>query len=79
MSAKRDNEDYVRARGILAMIGSAVFTGVAGRFFAIYLNVASPDAFGFGGLSLVLVGGVGMILFSDSRRAELSGCSGALA
>jgi branched-chain amino acid transport system permease protein len=73
LRAIRDNEDYARARGIsvsrqrmLAMIGSAVFTGIAGGFFAIYLRVASPDVFGFGALSLalsmVLIGGVGTIV-----------------
>ncbi|MGI9506966.1 MAG: branched-chain amino acid ABC transporter permease [Geminicoccaceae bacterium] len=73
LRAIRDNEDYARARGIsvsrqrmLAMVVSAVFTGVAGGFFAIYLRVASPDVFGFGALSLalsmVLIGGVGTIM-----------------
>ena len=73
LRAIRDNEDYARARGIsvsrqrmLAMVASAVFTGVAGGFFAIYLRVASPDVFGFGALSLalsmVLIGGVGTIM-----------------
>jgi len=73
LRAIRDNEDYARARGIsvsrqrmLAMIISAVFTGMAGGVFAIYLRVASPDVFGFGALSLalsmVLIGGVGTIL-----------------
>ena len=73
LRAIRDNEDYARARGIsvsrqrmLAMIVSAVFTGIAGGFFAIYLRVASPDVFGFGALSLalsmVLIGGVGTIM-----------------
>ena len=72
LRAIRDNEDYARARGVsvsrqrmLAMVGSAVFTGIAGGFFAIYLRVASPDVFGFGALSLalsmVLIGGVGTI------------------
>ena len=72
LRAARDNEDYARARGLnvarqrtLALVGSAVFTGVAGGFYAIYLRVASPDVFGFGTLSLalsmVLVGGVSSI------------------
>lgn len=72
LRAARDNEDYARARGLnvarqrtLALIGSAVFTGIAGGFYAIYLRVASPEVFGFGTLSLalsmVLVGGVGSI------------------
>lgn len=70
--ALRDNEDYARARGIsiarqrvVTLVISAVFTGVAGGFYAIYLRVASPDVFGFGTLSLalsmVLIGGVGTI------------------
>ena len=72
LRAVRDNEDYARARGIsisrqriLALVISAIFTGVAGGFYAIYLRVASPDVFGFGTLSLalsmVLIGGVGTI------------------
>lgn len=73
LRALRDNEDYARARGIsvtrqriLALMASAVFTGVAGGFFAIYLRVASPEVFKFGLstliLSMVLIGGVGTIL-----------------
>lgn len=72
LKALRDNEDYARARGvsisvqrILALVASAVFTGIAGGFYAIYLRVASPEVFGFGTLSLalsmVLIGGVGTI------------------
>ncbi|MEO1000328.1 MAG: branched-chain amino acid ABC transporter permease [Pseudomonadota bacterium] len=72
LRAIRDNEDYARARGVtiarqrtLALVLSAVFTGVAGGFYAIYLRVASPEVFGFGTLSLalsmVLVGGVGTV------------------
>ena len=72
LRAVRDNEDYACARGIsisrqriLALVLSAVFTGVAGGFYAIYLRVASPDVLGFGTLSLalsmVLIGGVGTI------------------
>ena len=72
LKAVRDNEDYAQARGIsisrqrmLALVASAVFTGMAGGFYAIYLRVASPEVFGFGTLSLalsmVLVGGVGTI------------------
>lgn len=72
LRAVRDNEDYALARGIsisrqrmLALVLSAVFTGISGGFYAIYLRVASPDVFGFGTLSLalsmVLIGGVGTI------------------
>lgn len=70
--AVRDNEEYAVARGIslarqriLVLVISAVFTGIAGGFYAIYLRVASPEVFGFGTLSLalsmVLIGGVGTI------------------
>jgi len=59
--ALRDNEEYASARGIsisrarlLALVASAIFPGVAGGFFAIYLRVASPEVLGFGTLSLVL-------------------------
>ena len=59
--ALRDNEEYASARGIsissartLALIASAIFPGIVGGFFAIYLRVASPDVLGFGALSLVL-------------------------
>ena len=59
--ALRDNEDYARARGIsitrariLVLVASAVFPGIAGGFFAIYLRVASPEVLGFGTLSLIL-------------------------
>lgn len=72
LKAVRDNEEYAQARGIsisrqrmLALVASAIFTGTAGGFYAIYLRVASPEVFGFGTLSLVLsmvlVGGVGTI------------------
>ncbi len=72
LKALRDNEDYARARGvsisvqrIAALVASAIFTGIAGGFYAIYLRVASPEVFGFGTLSLalsmVLIGGVGTI------------------
>lgn len=73
LRAVRDNPDYAASRGIsvarqrtLALMLSAIFTGVAGGFYAIYLRVASPDVFGFATLSLalsmVLIGGVGSIL-----------------
>ena len=70
--ALRDNQDYALSRGIslakqrvLTLAASALFTGVAGGFYATYLRVASPQIFGFGTLSLVLsmllVGGIGTI------------------
>ena len=70
LKAVRDAEDYAAARGIsvsrqriLVLILSAIFTGIAGGFYAIYLRVASPEVFGFGTLSLalsmVLIGGTG--------------------
>ena len=73
LQAVRDNEDYARARGIsitrqrvLALVLSAVFTGIAGGFFAVYLRVASPEVLSFGTLSLalsmVLIGGAGTVI-----------------
>lgn len=70
--AVRDNADYAQARGIsvarqrvLALILSAIFPGIAGGFFAIYLRVAAPDVLSFGTLSLalsmVLIGGTATI------------------
>lgn len=70
LKAVRDAEDYAESRGIsvsnqriLVLVLSAVFTGVAGGFYAIYLRVASPEVFGFGtlalALSMVLIGGTG--------------------
>ncbi|MFK7751077.1 MAG: branched-chain amino acid ABC transporter permease [Sedimentitalea sp.] len=70
--AVRDNEDYARARGIsvarqrvFALVLSAIFPGIAGGFFAIYLRVAAPDVLSFGTLSLalsmVLIGGTATI------------------
>ncbi len=70
LKAVRDAEDYAAARGISVsrqrvsvLVLSAIFTGVAGGFYAIYLRVASPEVFGFGTLSLalsmVLIGGAG--------------------
>lgn len=72
LKAVRDAEDYAAARGIsvarqriLALTLSAIFTGIAGGFYAIYLRVASPEVFGFGTLSLalsmVLIGGVNTV------------------
>lgn len=73
LRAVRDNPDYAAARGIsvarqriLVLVLSAVFTGIAGGFYAIYLRVASPEVFGFSTatlvLSMVLIGGVGSIV-----------------
>ncbi len=70
LKAVRDAEDYAASRGIsvsrqriTVLVLSAIFTGVAGGFYAIYLRVASPEVFGFGTLSLalsmVLIGGAG--------------------
>lgn len=70
--AVRDNEDYAQARGIsvarqrvLALVASAIFPGIAGGFFAIYLRVAAPEVLSFGTLSLalsmVLIGGTATI------------------
>jgi len=70
--ALRDNEDYALSRGIslarqrvLTLMASALFTGMAGGFYATYLRVASPQVFGFGILSLVLsmllVGGISSV------------------
>lgn len=73
LRAVRDNEDYATARGIsvarqriTVLVASAVLTGVAGGFYAIYLRVAAPEVFSFGTLSLVLsmvlIGGAGSII-----------------
>lgn len=73
LRAVRDNPEYAMSRGIsvalqrvLVLVASAVFTGVAGGFYAIYLRVASPEVFGFSLgtliLSMVLIGGAGSIL-----------------
>jgi branched-chain amino acid transport system permease protein len=71
--ALRDNEDYARARGIsvarqrvLALVLSAIFPGLAGGFFAIYLRVAAPEVLSFGtvslALSMVLIGGTSSVI-----------------
>lgn len=73
LMAVRDNEDYAVSRGIsitrqrvLALMLSALFPGIAGGFFAIYLRVASPEVLSFGTLSLalsmVLIGGTGSVV-----------------
>lgn len=72
LKAVRDAEDYAAARGVsvsrqrvLVLVLSAIFTGIAGGYYAIYLRVASPEVFGFGtvslALSMVLIGGTGTI------------------
>jgi branched-chain amino acid transport system permease protein len=65
IQALRDQEDYAIARGIslahtrlLTLMASALFTGIAGGFYAIYLGVVSPDVFSFTITSTVL----GMLL-----------------
>ncbi|UYV35756.1 branched-chain amino acid ABC transporter permease [Rhodobacteraceae bacterium D3-12] len=71
--AVRDNEGYAQARGIsvarqrvLALVASAIFPGIAGGFFAIYLRVAAPEVLSFSTLSLalsmVLIGGTATIV-----------------
>lgn len=71
--AVRDNEDYAQARGIsiarqrvMALVASAIFPGIAGGFFAIYLRVAAPEVLSFSTLSLalsmVLIGGTATII-----------------
>ncbi len=70
--ALRDNKYYAISRGIseararlLTLTASALFTGMAGGFYASYVRVASPDAFGLGFLtlllSILLLGGVATI------------------
>lgn len=72
LRAVRDNPDYATARGIsvarqriAVLVLSAVFTGIAGGFYAIYLRVASPEVFSFSTLaltlSMVLIGGAGSV------------------
>ena len=70
--ALRDNKYYAIARGVsesktraITLMASALFTGVAGAFYASYLRVASPDAFSLSFLtlllSILLVGGSGTL------------------
>jgi branched-chain amino acid transport system permease protein len=72
LKAVRDAEDYATARGISVartrisvLVLSAIFTGIAGGFYTIYLRVASAEVFGFGTMSLVLsmvlIGGVNSV------------------
>lgn len=88
--AVRDAQDYSTARGIsvsrqriLALVLSAVFTGIAGGFYAIYLRVASPEVFGFGTMSLVLsmvlLGGVGTLYGPIAAALALTFITEALA
>lgn len=90
LRALRDDEGYARARGIaiarqrvLALVTSAIFTGVAGGFYAIYLRVASPEVFGFStmalALSMVLIGGVGTIVGPIMAALALTFATEALA
>ncbi|MEL6233005.1 MAG: alpha/beta fold hydrolase [Pseudomonadota bacterium] len=70
--AMRDAKYYAISRGapeggtrLLTLAASALFTGIAGGFYASYVRVASPDIFGLGPLTLILsillVGGAGTI------------------
>jgi len=70
--ALRDNETYAVSRGIrLAWVRlatfaiSAVFPGVIGAVYALYVRSASPDLFGFAFLtimlSIILLGGIGTL------------------
>ncbi|MEM6744695.1 MAG: alpha/beta fold hydrolase [Pseudomonadota bacterium] len=70
--ALRDNKYYAISRGVpeartrlLAMLASALPTGMAGAFYGSYVRVASPDAFGIGFLtlllSILLLGGAGTL------------------
>ncbi|MEM8740291.1 MAG: alpha/beta fold hydrolase [Pseudomonadota bacterium] len=70
--AMRDAKYYAISRGapeggtrLLTLCASALFTGMAGGFYASYVRVASPDIFGLGPLTLILsillVGGAGTV------------------
>ena len=70
--ALRDNEDYAVSRGVslarhrlLTLCASAMFTGIAGAFYAAYQRNASVDVFGASLstviLSMVLLGGTSTI------------------
>lgn len=70
--ALRDNETYAVSRGVrLASVRlatfaiSAVFPGVIGAVYALYVRSASPDLFGFPFLtimlSIILLGGIGTV------------------
>ncbi|MDA4847648.1 branched-chain amino acid ABC transporter permease [Hoeflea poritis] len=90
LKAVRDAEEYAAARGIsisrqrvTVLVLSAIFTGIAGGFYAIYLRVASPDVFGFGTLSLalsmVLIGGTGTVYGPIAAALALTFATEALA
>lgn len=70
--ALRDNETYAISRGVrmasvrLATFAiSAVFAGVIGAVYALYVRSASPDLFGFPFLTImltiILLGGIGTV------------------
>ena len=70
--ALRDYEEYAVSRGVplarqrlLTFAASALFTGLTGALYALYLGVVSADLFGFGYttqlLSMVLLGGVASV------------------
>ncbi|GAB5508152.1 MAG: branched-chain amino acid ABC transporter permease [Rhizobiaceae bacterium] len=90
LKAVRDSEEYAAARGVsvsrqrvMVLVLSAIFTGVAGGFYSIYLRVASPEVFGFGTLSLalsmVLIGGAGTIYGAIAAAIALTFATEALA
>lgn len=90
LKAVRDAEDYATARGISVartrvsvLVLSAIFTGIAGGFYTIYLRVASPEVFGFGTMSLVLsmvlIGGINSILGPVIAALALTFASEAMA
>lgn len=90
LKAVRGAEDYATARGIsvarqriAVLMLSAIFTGVAGAFYAIYLRVASPEVFGFGTMSLVLsmvlIGGINSVLGPVIAALALTFASEAMA
>lgn len=90
LKAVRDAEDYARARGISVartrisvLVLSAIFTGIAGGFYTVYLRVASPEVFGFGTMSLVLsmvlIGGINSVLGPVIAALALTFASEAMA
>lgn len=90
LKAVRDAEDYATARGISVarqrisvLVLSAIFTGIAGGFYTIYLRVASPEVFGFGMMSLVLsmvlIGGINSVLGPVLAALALTFASEAMA
>lgn len=90
LKAVRDAEDYATARGISVartrisvLVLSAIFTGIAGGFYTVYLRVASPEVFGFGTMSLVLsmvlIGGINSVLGPVIAAIALTFASEAMA